>query len=312
MHCNRSHDPDSQLPPALPTSGDTTLAELEPLVINALRQRLEDRPTLGKVLYETRFLFEFFKLRKVKRIKDVTTALVTEWIWDARLNRSNNFYRPAHGTAKNRQSIALSVFVEAAQLGAPINPLGLIGERIQRPAKAVPIRPLTDDELHLVEVHSDIGILGLSRRPLLVAFAKAGGNSGAISAVRVSDIDLDAGTVTFRREAGRVGPLDDWGKRVVRGFFDSSPLLAADDLVCHTRKIKPSNAIASVTQRLRFVLTDAGLMGLPGVAVRSIRFAAARHVFEAQGIEAAARFLGSRSLDVAAESVGYDWRSDHA
>ncbi len=312
MHCNRSHDPDSQLPPALPISGNTTLAELEPLVINALRQRLEDRPTLGKVLFETRFLFEFFKLRKVKRIRDVTTALVTEWIWDARLNQSNNWYRPAPGTAKNRQSMALSIFIEAAQLGAPINPLGLIGKRIPRSVKAVPVRPLTDHELHLVEIHSDIEILGLSRRPLLVAFAKAGGNAGAISAVRVSDIDLDSGTVAFRGKAARIGPLDDWGRRVVREFFDSSPPLAADNLVCLTPRIQPSNAIGSVTQRLRFVLIDAGLMGLPGVAARSIRLAAARQVFEAQGIEAAARFLGSRSLDVVAESVGYDWRSDHA
>ena len=45
------------------------------------------------------------------------------------------------------------------------------------------------------------------------------------------------------------------------------------------------------------------------MTVRSIRFAAARKVFEAEGIEAAARFLGTPSLDTAADAVGYDWRA---
>ena len=286
-----------------------SMAGLEPRVVEVLRQHLANRPALRKVLYETRLLFEFMRLRGVEHICAVTTALVAEWLWQTRLNKKGEWYRPAQATAKNRQWIALLVFKAAAELGAPINPLKLTGERIRLSDQVVPIRALTDEEHQRVEIFADNGVLGQSSRPVLVACAKAGGSPEEIAGVRMRDIDIEAGTVTFTGKAARVNRFDHWGKHAVRVFFANNPPFAADDLVCLTPRTAASRVAESVTARLRRVLVDAGLAGRPGVTVRSIRFAAARKVFEAEGIEAAARFLGTPSLDTAADAVGYDWRA---
>ena len=47
--------------------------------------------------------------------------------------------------------------------------------------------------------------------------------------------------------------------------------------------------------------------GVPGVSARSIRLTTAREVLRTDGIEAAARFLGSPSLDSTAAALNHDW-----
>ena len=94
----------------------------------------------------------------------MTSALVLEWCWAARRDRSGVHRRTAPATARNRQWTALIAFREAAALGVPIDPEALAGERIPRPKKAESARPLTEEELAFARGHADTG-LGLSRRP---------------------------------------------------------------------------------------------------------------------------------------------------
>ena len=141
-----------------------------------------------------------------------------------------------------------------------------------------------------------------------MAFSYAGGIASEVAAVRMCDIDLDAATVSFRGAAERIGPLDQWGAETVWRFVRNTASVAYDDLLCVTAGTDPTRAAHSVTVRLGQVLRDAGIAGRPGVTARSIRLTTANRILQAQGIEAAARFLGSPSLDSTAAALGYRWR----
>lgn len=59
------------------------------------------------------------------------------------------------------------------------------------------------------------------------------------------------------------------------------------------------------------VLRHAGLLREPGVTVRSVAAWAGRRVLAETGdITAVARFLGIRSLDLAAQLVAWNWRDE--
>jgi len=184
----------------------------------------------------------------------------------------------------------------------------LVVNRIPRRARKKPTRPLNDDEARLVEVFAVSGFIE-SARPLLVAFAFAGGTAAEIAAVRVGDVDLRDATVSFRGKAARTNPLGGWSQRTVARFIEHNPPSEEGALFCVSGRTDELRAAHSVTVRLGEVLRDAGISGRAGVSARSIRLTAARRVLETDGIEAAARFLGSVSLDTAADALGHDWRS---
>ena len=80
-------------------------------------------------------------------------------------------------------------------------------------------------------------------------------------------------------------------------------------MVCVSARTSSSRAAHAVTVRLGQVLRDAGIAGRPGVTARSIRLTTANRILQTDGIEAAARFLGSPSLDSTADALGYQWGS---
>ena len=266
-----------------------------------------NKETKRKAVREVKALFRFLRARGARHFGDVTPGLTQEWFWAARMTRSGRHRRPAKSTARNRRWAALAAFVEAAALGAPIDPIVVVGEPIARPTDFVSARPLTDEEDGLVMTFSAQGLV-TTRLPILVVFARAGGTASEVAGVRMGDIDLEEGTVVFSGAAARVARLDAWGQESVRLFIRNSPPFAPDDLLCVTPTTDKSRAAHSVTVRLREVLADAGLLGRPGVKARSIRLTAGRRILEAEGIEAAARFLGTTSLDTAADALGHDWR----
>ena len=291
----------------LAVSGDMSLEEWEPLVVGALKERYLNRETRRKAARETTALFRFLRAKGVRDFSGVTPGLMQEWFWAARMTRSGRHRRPAKSTARNRRWVALAAFAEAAALGAFVNPAVVVGPPIARPTGFVSARPLTDEEDALVMAFSAPGLVA-TRRPLLVAFARAGATASEIAGVRMGDIDLEAGTVVLSGAAARVAHLDVWGLETLRLFIGNNPPFAPDDLLCVTSTTDESRAAHSVTVRLRDVLSDAGLLGRPGVKARSIRLAAGRRVLDAEGIEAAARFLATPSLDTAADALGHDWR----
>ena len=168
---------------------------------------------------------------------------------------------------------------------------------------------MTPEEARRVKEHADAGLLG-SRRSLLVVFSFAGGTATEVAGVRMGDVNLDEATVAFRGTYPRVNPLDEWGVSRVARFVRNRAPIPADHPICVTGRVRPERAAHSVTVRLRDVLRDAGLSDREGVSARSIRLTTARGLLETDGIEAAARFLGSPSLDNTAAALGHKWRND--
>ena len=284
------------------------LVEWEPAIIKAVRVRYANPRTAAKSVKEVRSLFRFLRVRGAKTFNDVDRVLLSEWFWSAHLGRNRRHRSTSQSTARNRQWMCLVALTEAKSLGAPVDPVELIGERIPRPSDQISARPLTDEEAEQVRTYADPGLP--SRRSLQVALSYAGGTATEVAAVRLADIDLQAGTVTFSGRAARTNRLDKWNKETVELFINNSPPLAPSEPLCVNPKFDVVRAAHNVSVNLRQVLSDAGLSGREGVTARSIRLTAGRKVFEAEGIEAAARFLGLPSLDTAADSLGYDWRDD--
>ena len=276
-------------------------------VVEAVRARFARNPrTAQKAAAETQRLFRYLAAVGVSDWPDVRPDQVLGWCWAARRDRSGRHQRTAPSTARNRQWAALAAFEEAARLGAPIDAAALIGARIERPSAAVSARPLTDAEDDRVRAYADAGLVA-SLRSVMLVFSYAGGTATEAAAVRMGDVDLDAGCVAFSGAAARVGPLDAWGIETVLRFVRNNPPIPVDGLVCVSAATSPSRAAHAVTVRLGQVLRDAGLSGRPGVTARSIRLTTANRILRTEGIEAAARFLGAPSLDSTADALGYRW-----
>ena len=287
-------------------SGAAPLGVCLSAVLDAVRARFGGNAgTAEKLVAEIQRLFRYLAAVGVLDWLDVTAEHVLEWCWAAHRRGSGRHRRTKQATARNRQWAALVAFEEAARLGAPIDPRQLIGERIPRPS-TVPTRPLTDDEDRRARDHADAGLVA-SRRSAMLVVSFAGATASEAAAVRMGDIDLDAGIVEFSGAAARVGPLDEWGVETLWRFVRNNPPLAAGELLCVTDSTSASRAAHVVTVRLGQVLRDAGLSGRPGVTARSFRLTTARRILDRDGIEAAARFLGSPSLDSTAVALGYRW-----
>ena len=288
-------------------AGEMSLAAWRPTVVEALRLRYgANERTAAKVVAEAVRLFKYLAARDAVVWGDVTSLLVLEWCWAARVDRSGRHRRAAQSTARNRQWTALAALEEAAKLGAPIDPPALIGERIVRSSSAESVRPLTDDEDRLARDFGDAGLVA-SRRSVMLALSYAGGSASEIAAVRMGDVDLSGRTVEFSGPAARVGLLDEWSYQSILRFVRNNPQVPADALLCVSESTGLSRVAHTVTVRLGHVLKDAGLSGRPGVTARSFRLTTARRILDSHGIEAAARFLGSPSLDSTATALGYRW-----
>ncbi len=294
---------------ALALSGEQRVDEWRSLVLDALQQRYgPTKSTFEKARADAERLFRYLDARGVNEWSDITPKMLEDWYWAARPDRHGQLQVPAESTAKNRQWIAEVALKEAASLGAPVDVWALLSNRIARRARKAPTRPLTDDEARLVEVFAVSRFIA-SARPLLVAFSFAGGTASEIAAVRVGDVSLRDATVLFGGDAARINPLGGWAAQTVARYFDYNPPSDDSALLCVSGRTDELRAAHSVTVRLREVLIDAGISGREGVSARSIRLTSARRVLQADGIEAAARFLGSVSLDTAADALGHDWRN---
>ena len=272
----------------------------------ALRWSGEGR-TSGRMLADARELLEELAAAGVEpSAAEVAHKLVVRWCWRSCAD-GGSYRRARPSTARLRQSIARAVFEEASRLGAPVDPDAVVGDPIARPA-AKAVRALTGAEVRRVLKWVETAPPG-SRQPLVLAFASAGGTATEIAKVRIGAIDLDNATVNFTGDAARVGKLDAWGVRVVRRYLrDNSPVAAGVPLCVSTRTTS-EREVESVSWHLRRMLKTAGLYELEGVSADSIRLNAARRVLDTDGIVAAARFLGWRSLDRVADVLGHNWRN---
>ena len=235
----------------------------------------------------------------------LTPLAVTGWCLRSRANDGS--FRPATArTARYKQQIARAVFEEAAALGAAVDPHTAVGDLIARP-QPKPIRPLTDSEFDRVRSlvnHAP----SRSRQGAAVALATAGGTATDIAQVRGRDINLDQATVALAGNPPRTGRLDEWATQVLQRYLRDNHAAADDAPLCISTRSTPEREVEAVSAHLRRLLRAADLYGLEGVTADSIRLHAARKVLDSEGIVAAARFLGWKSLDRTAETLGHHWR----
>ena len=168
-------------------------------------------------------------------------------------------------------------------------------------------RPLTDDE---IDVARDVAMWSLSSKRIAAtwAIAEATGRGAELARVSASDVDFIAGRVWLSggaRTTPRWGVLTDWGAKVLRGRLDE--LDGSDRLVFSGEQARVGQV--STCHAISTVLVRAGLAGERDVRPISVAGWAGRRVFDESGdIAAAARALGVRSLDQAAQLVGFDWK----
>ena len=318
----RLFDPDGGLPRwlrlglgvwRLVVSGEQSLAAWAAVAAEAMLVRYaRNERTAATMAADARRLFRYLHAVGATRLREVTCDLVLGWCWAARPDRAGRLPEVSASTAWKRQWIALVCFEELARLGAPIDPVALVGPRIERPAAQTSARPLSDEEFDLARTHSDTELI-TSRRPLLFAMACSGGTATEIAALQRQDIDFAAGTVSFTGAAARTNPLDEWSIATARRWLLNQPQAPAlDAAVCVTDGLDLARGARSVSVRLGDVLRDAGLSGIPGVTARSIRLTTAHRILDTDGIEAAARFVGAVSLDAVAAALRHDWRCSDA
>ncbi len=292
----------------LVVSGDLSLAAWRGPIADGLRARYPNQRTLAKVLDEMSRLFRFLVAMGAECWSDVTREMLEQWYWAARPDRHGVMRRPSESTVMNRHWVAGAVLKMAESLGAPVDAVALLSTPLSRRAVKPPTRPLTDDEVRLVETFSYERLIA-STRPLMVAFSFTGATATEIAVMSVSAVNLEAATVEFQGEAARTNRLEGWSLETVARYFKHNPGLDDDALLCVSGRTDEFQAAHSVTVRLREVLVEAGIAGRDGVTARSFRLTGARRVLDASGIEAAARFLGSNSLDAVADALGHDWRN---
>ena len=297
--------PGGAAPADLPDQALT--AGWEPDVLAEVHRRHDlSEQTAKKIAAHIGWALSYFEARGAHKWYQVTAALSLEWCWAGTLGRGGAWGEPATSTARNRQWMLQVIFEAAAALGAQINPHTAAGPPIKRLPPEAAARPLKDEEDQRICAFADPGAVP-SMLSMAVALSRAGGSASEVAAVRARDVDVDAATVSFSGDNARVCTLDAWSADVASRYLAAcSP--AAEDLLCVKATTAAHRGAQSVTVRLNRVIAEAGYAAHPDITGRSLRLTAAHRAFTRDGIEAAARLLGSPSLDTAAEAIGYKWR----
>jgi integrase len=287
------------------TRGSCSLAQARDLATDSIESQHEyAEQTVRKMIGTINRFFRFAEVAYgISSVHELTDEIVEEFIW-ARRTHGGRIVEVSPKTARNRRSFVRTAFADLRSLGIPV-PDELVGPSITFDPSAV-ARALTDQELKRVRAFAT-GSLITTRRPLLVALSEAGGSASEIAEVRFADLDLDAGTVEFRGSAPRTNPLSAWGTDAA-GAWAMNVEVIPDGRLCVDDRLLLPKATQSITSALTKVIREAGFGHLPDVSPRSIRLTFAERILNRDGIVAAARFLGSESLDSIASALRFDWQ----
>jgi integrase len=179
------------------------------------------------------------------------------------------------------------------------------------------IRPLDEDEAVALR-HAAEYVTRPSRHAAAAALALSGGHTGEIGHIRILDLDKSTAAVWIHgstRTDPRWCPLDPWALRVLlaRAAFVARqqriPEAAAQARLAVSSAPAPDEQLqARACVALSDLIRRIGLGADPRVKPASLTAHAAVRIFDGSGkIEDVARGLGLRSLDRAADLVGYDW-----
>lgn len=255
-------------------------------------------------------LFAYLEGSGLEELQDLTDDIIPEWVDSPGYHhKTQTHYDPAPTTQRNRLWAARLALRAARQLGAPIDANALVRGAVIAEDGGRKTKLLTDTQLDKVKTHADPGIRP-SRRSVAVTLSLAGAKPAEIPAVCLDDIGLEAGTVKLGNgDSARVNPLSEWACRTIRRRIEHTPPDSRTQSLCARPATSPEGAARSIRTQLSQLMRQAGIGHIDGISGMSIRYTAARKVFEQAGIEAAAKFLGTGSLDTAAAAVGHTWRS---
>ena len=279
------------------------LATTRSLGLNALQLQYSGAPsTVSKYVNEAARFFTQLEASGVEFFDEIEPEHADTFFWSASVV-SGRLSDVSATTASNRRSIIQSLLRELEHLG--ITPSAdLLGPPIHR-NPTEPARLLTHHEMQRIRNECTGGFL-FTFAPWFVALSEAGATAAEIAEVRGADVDLDHGVVRFHGRNARHGPLSTWGIDTLGLVIAQSPLVD-DQRVCCGADLSPERAAHSVTAGMHRILRNAGFARDRQVSARSIRYTFARRVLDESGIESAALFLGSESLDATARALAHEW-----
>ena len=288
------------------------LVEAAALAVPDLLGEFEhDGRTGGRFTREIDLFVARAVLEGVDSVSGVTAELVAAFCGEAVQGRDGSWRTPAASTRRTRRAAIRWLFRWLRHEGICVaDPT--IDVKVSEDAVAGP-RPLTDVEVAECRLMSD-RTLSQTRLPACWALAEATLTTGEMSRLVVGDVDLVSGTLDTpglsRGPVARTVPLTDWGaaalaRRVEElvggGGDESTPVVYRSG-----RSLNAGGATAG--QAINRILTYAGLSNDPSATAKSVIAWRARKAFEQSGrIEAAARLIGSSSLDATARLIGLDW-----
>lgn len=283
------------------------LREARLFAAERLQERRELTPLSAKRLTGFWIPFErFAAAHGVDLVHDVTTGLVGGFV--RALTRVG--VPPAVATMHLRRDALRLWFKVLCEFGiAPGDPtVGVV----LPPRLGLGIRPLTDDEVEQCR-WSALSTVTATRQPALWALGEAGASTREIARVACADIDLTKGRVWLHgapRTDARWAPLTEWGAlQLARRTRDLR--IQPASLVAFDRPVDEHAGRIGAGQTLAAIMARAGLADDREVKPRSLAAWVGRRVWLETGqIDEAARRLGLRSLDLAAELVGFNWRTD--
>jgi len=253
--------------------------------------------------------------RGIVLIDDVTPDFAEDFIFAQGRTRHGRIGESATATHHQRRAVLRSFYRTLRELGlTEADPT----RDIRLPERTrTPIRPLDEDEAIAVR-HAAEYVTRPTRHAAAAALALSGGHTGEIGHTRVRDLDQDAAAVWMHgstRTDPRWCPLDPWARRVLqaRAAFvtrqQRSPQAAPDARLAVSSAPAPDEQLqARACVALADLIRRIGLGADPRVKPASLTAYAAVRIFDSTGkIENVARGLGLRSLDRAADLVGYDW-----
>ena len=288
------------------------LVEAAALAVPDLLGEFEhDGRTGGRFTREIDLFVARAVLEGVDSVSGVTAELVAAFCGEAVQGRDGSWRTPAASTRRTRRAAIRWLFRWLRHEGICVaDPT--IDVKVSEDAVAGP-RPLTDVEVAECRLMSD-RTLSQTRLPACWALAEATLTTGEMSRLVIGDVDLVSGTLDTpglsRGPVARTVPLTDWGAealaRRVEDLFGGGGDASTPVVYRSGRSLNGGGATAG--QAINRILTYAGLSNDPSATAKSVIAWRARKAFEQSGrIEAAARLIGSSSLDATARLIGLDW-----
>ena len=223
--------------------------------------------------------------------------------------RRDEWKDPAPATTALRRTATRTLYMVARHLGlADSDPTLDIKVEPRTGRRA---RPLSEGEEMLGRVASRMYFTD-AWNPSIWALGQASATTSEMGAARVRDVRLNSRNVWLtgsRNREPRWGKLTYWGHDMLAARIeelDNDP----DRLLVYDGIGGLDRAASSVGMRMIDILTRAGLRE-PSIVPSSLAAWAGRVTFdETSRIECAAKTLGVRSLDAAAEIIGWKWGDD--